>query len=300
MEAIIVIVGFLGAGKTTLLKKVVSEFLEKKWNPFIILNDYENANLDAQDFLQYLPQKQINALSGSCICCSGINELRVQVNNIPKRERGITLIEANGTTDATSLMGFLGVGMEDHFLPPVQIAVVDVRHWQKRGFDNELEANQVQVSSIIILNYVDQVEIERLVEVEQDLRSINSFATITHWNKLDITSFSELQPNNNETKKIDHHKTHWSSCSVELPAPIKESSLQYIVQNIPSNILRVKGCTRLDNDEHYSYFERTPTGEAFIRPYSGGAPITGPKILTIGPGSDPDKIKELIKSALES
>ena len=297
MEAIIVLVGFLGAGKTTLLKKLVAEFIEKKWQPFIILNDYENAYLDAQDFLQFLPEKQVNALSGSCICCSGISELRQQVNNIPSREKGIALIEANGTTDATSLMGFLGIGMEERFLPPVQIAVVDVRNWQKRELHNELESNQVQVASIIVLNYTESVDIERVVEVEQDLRNINSYATITHWDKLDITTFPELEQNNNDFEKMEHHKAHWASCSVELPDPIETDKLKKIVKDIPSHILRVKGCTRLDNDEQYSYFERTPNGDTFIRPYTAGVPITGPKILTIGPGSDPAMIKALIKKS---
>ena len=68
MEAIIAIVGFLGTGKTTLLKKIVKEFVDKEWQPNIILNDYENANIDAQDFLSFLNKDQVNALSGSCIC----------------------------------------------------------------------------------------------------------------------------------------------------------------------------------------------------------------------------------------
>ncbi len=294
MEAIIVIVGFLGAGKTTLLKEVVQSFLEKKWNPFLILNDYENANMDAQDFLKFLDPKQVNALSGSCICCSGVNELRDQVNRIPSRENGITLIEANGTTDAVSLMGFLGVGVDERFLPPVQIAVVDVRNWQKRGFDNELEANQVQVSSVIVLNYVDKVDIERLVQVEQDLRMINVTAIITHWDKLDITSFCKLNPSNNKAKKMEHNKSHWSSCSVDLPDPIDSVKLTKIIDSIPQEVLRVKGCTRVDDNKHYTHFERTPNGEVFVRPYNGGEPVTGPKLLTIGPGSDPEMLKNLI------
>ncbi|MCG8492277.1 MAG: hypothetical protein MI743_11725, partial [Sneathiellales bacterium] len=103
MEAIIVLVGFLGVGKTTLLRKLVRIYLDKGWSPNIILNDYENANLDAQQFFNLLPPDQVNALSGSCICCSGIGELREQVNSIPTRKNGITLIEANGTTDACEL-----------------------------------------------------------------------------------------------------------------------------------------------------------------------------------------------------
>jgi len=294
MEAIVAIVGFLGAGKTTLLKKVVKNYAKKKWNPFIILNDYENAQVDTQDFLSFLNPEQINALSGSCICCSGVQELRELVNNSKPREKGVTLIEANGTTDAVSLMGFLGVGVDKRFLPPVQIAVVDVRNWQKRGYNNELEANQVQVSSVIILNYTDQVNIERLVQVEQDIRNINLKATITHWDKFDISSIPELHPNiDPNAKKIDHHKTHWSSCSVDLPDPMTSDSLNEVLREIPSTILRVKGCTRLDNEEHYTHFERTPTGEVSMWAYHT-TPITGPKLVTIGPGSNPSEISELI------
>ena len=293
MEAIIVIVGFLGAGKTTLLKKLVKSYLEQKWNPFIILNDYENANIDGQDFLEFLEPKQVRALSGSCICCSGINELREQVNRIPSRAKGITLIEANGTTDAVSLMGFLGVGMEEHFLPPIQIAVVDVKDWQKRGMHNELESNQVQVSSLIILNFVGKVDIERVVQVEQDLRAINKNAIITHWDKLDVEELASLHPSDNAAKKMDHKKAHWSSCSIDLPDPMDSELLTRVIDRIPSDILRVKGCTRVDKNENYSHFERTPSGEVSVRPYRG-KPITGPKLLTIGPGSDPDMLKTLI------
>ena len=107
--------------------------MDEGWKPFILLNDYENAHIDSQHFLELLDPESISALSGSCICCSGMAELRSLVNAIPQRERGVTLIEANGTTDACELMGFLGVGLDDRFLPPVQISVVDARHWQERG-----------------------------------------------------------------------------------------------------------------------------------------------------------------------
>ena len=147
-ERLIVIVGYLGAGKTTLLKKIVTEAIKNQLSPFVILNDYENAQIDSQQFYNQLEAEQIKPLSGSCICCSGVVELRNFVNSIPHRENGITLIEANGTTDACSLMEFLGVGIKSQFSPPIQISVVDAMNWQKRGAQNELEANQIQVSQL--------------------------------------------------------------------------------------------------------------------------------------------------------
>lgn len=293
MEAIVVIVGFLGAGKTTLLKQVVKSYVDKKWNPFMILNDYENAEIDAKDFLSFLDEKQINTLSGSCICCSGVKDLIAQVNSVPPREKGITLIEANGTTDAVSLMGYLGGAMKEHFLPPVQIAVVDVRNWQKRGYNNELERNQVQVSSVIVLNFVDQVDILRLVEVEQDLQVANPQAIITHWDDLDMDSLPDLHPSENEAQKMEHHRAHWSSCTVDLPDPISKDRLHRIMDNLPDGILRVKGCVRVDGDELYSHFQKTPSGDMYMTQYDW-APNTGAKLLSIGPGSDPQALTDLI------
>ena len=173
MEPIIVIVGFLGAGKTTLLKKLIRNYLEDGWNPCMILNDYENAHFDAQQFLEFLEPQQVQALHGSCICCSGVFDLRNQINSIQPREHGVTFVEANGTTDAVQLMEFIGVGVREDFLPPVQISVVDVKNWQKRSFYNELEANQVQVSSLIVLNHIEAVSAKRIQEVSSDLLELN-------------------------------------------------------------------------------------------------------------------------------
>ncbi len=294
MEAIIVIVGFLGAGKTFLLKKLVSEYLSKGWKPYVILNDYENADLDAQQLQDSLDPSQIQAISGSCICCGGTRELRMQINAIPRRKNAITLIEANGTTDACSLMEILGVGLSEHFLPPIQVSVVDVRNWQARRSNNELEANQVQVSSMIVLNHSSSTSDQTIENVKNEVLKLNPTAIILLMEKLDIKILNGLYPSENTANKLEHAKSHYSSCSVDLPARIYSKHLQKILDLLPEGILRVKGCTKLDEDTYYSYFERVPSGEVYIRPYTGDL-ITGPKLLVIGPGSDPVGIAELIR-----
>lgn len=194
MEAIITVVGFLGAGKTTLLKHLMNNYVDKGWKPFVILNDYENAYLDAQQFINHLESQQVRALSGSCICCSGINELRDFINRIPMRVNGITLIEANGTSDACTLMSFLGVGLKERFLPPIQISVVDVKNWQKRAENNDLEVNQIQVSSLIVLTHIENVSIERKNIVIRELNKFNPTAEILYMNEIDVTLIPKLLP----------------------------------------------------------------------------------------------------------
>ena len=294
MEAIITIVGFLGSGKTTLLKYLTNSYIAKGWNPYIILNDYENAGLDVQQFIDCVVPNQIKALNGSCICCSGINELREFVNRIPERNNGITLIEANGTSDACSLMSFLGVGVNGRFLPPVQISVVDAKNWQNRGEHNELEANQIQVSSLIVLTHIENLKQERLNFVINDIQKINPQAEIINMNDINISLIPKLSPSKNEFKKLEHLKAHWSSASVDLPNLANTNTIYDICNAIPKSILRVKGCTQINNEINFTYFERTPDGKIFVRPFNG-EPTTGSKLLTIGPGSSPELLKKVIE-----
>ena len=297
MEAIITVVGFLGAGKTTVLKYLIERYTNKGWRPFVILNDYENASMDAQQFTKQIGLNSIKPLTGSCICCSGIEELRNTVNRIPERKNGITLIEANGTSDASSLMEFLGVGLHDRFLPPIQISVVDVKNWQQRGEHNELEANQIQVSSLLVLTHLEDVDENRKTQVIHELKKLNPVAKVLTMDSLDVLLLPELLPSKNTAQKFDHQKAHWASCSVDLPDLPNLKCIETICAALPKSILRVKGCTKIKGDTNYTYFERTPDSKVHIRPFNG-IPITGSKLLSIGPGSEPSVLKNAIHESI--
>ena len=295
-EAILVIVGFLGAGKTTVLKHLADSYMLEGWSPYILLNDYENAYLDVQQFKVQLTEKTIQGVSGSCICCDGIHVLREFVNKIPPRENGITLIEANGTTDACALAGFLGTGLNERFMPPVQLSVVNVKDWQQREAHNELEANQIQLSSVILLTHLDGTSKHRQLEVRNALQRINPTAKLMTLEELKIDVLSKLAPSNNDVKKLDHMKAHWSSCSVDLPELPHQRSIEVLCNHFPETILRIKGCVKIRGEAHYTYFERTPDGTIAIRPFNGIPPM-GPKILSIGLGSEPSLLHLAIQKA---
>ncbi len=300
MEPIITIVGFLGAGKTTLLKHLIRSCLKSEWSPFIILNDHANASLEIQQFDRWIEKRYLKALNGSCICCSGISELRDFVNNIPERNRGITLIEANGTSDACSLMGFLGVGIDNRFFPPIQVSVADLVNWQNRGEYNELEANQIQMSSLIVLTHTENISKKREEDVRKELHALNPTAQLTTMKKIDVLSLYGLTPSCNEAKKLNHLDSHWSSCSIDLPTLPDIECIYEICKMIPKTILRIKGCTKIGIDTHYTYFERIPNGKISIKPFNNGSPVTGPKLLIIGPGSKISLLTEVIGTSIMS
>jgi len=303
-ETILVLVGFLGAGKTTLLKELTDASFHLGFQPFVILNDYANADIEASILAEGSPERQVLALNGSCICCDGIGELRESVNSIKPREKGITIIEANGTSDVFRLMGFLGVGLNDRFEPPFQISVVDVKNWQSRGEHNELERNQVQTASAVILSHLDKADEQRVAEVKKSILELNPNTAFVSKQDLETLlkprqSINPQIATENKSSSFDHKKSHWASCSVDLPNLPHPKSIQKICDSIPDSVLRVKGCTKIGSEPEFTYFERTPDGEVYVRPCRS-VPTTGPKLLTIGPGSDPQSLSEIVNSALQA
>ena len=48
MPPLILIVGFLGSGKTTYLRRLLPELRGRGIDPHVIINDYQNARVDAE------------------------------------------------------------------------------------------------------------------------------------------------------------------------------------------------------------------------------------------------------------
>ena len=172
-----------------------------------------------------------------------------------------------------------------------------MKNWQQRGEHNALEANQIQVSSVLILTHLKNVHSNRKAQVIRELKKLNPSAKVLNMNRLGALLLPELVPSKNRAQKFEHQKAHWASCSVDLPDIPNTASIHAICAALPKSILRVKGCTRIQGDLNFTYFERTPSGEVHIRPFNG-IPITGSKLLSIGPGSTPALLENAIKKRI--
>ena len=197
-------------------------------------------------------------------------------------------------------MGFLGVGIDNRFLPPVQVSVADLVNWQNRGEYNELEANQIQMSSLIVLTHIENISKKRELGVRKELQALNPTAQITTMNKIDFSFIYGLNPSRIKAKKLNHLDAHWSSCSTDLPTLPDIECIYEICKLIPKTILRIKGCTKIGIDNHYTYFERVANGTISIKPFNNGSPITGPKLLIIGPDSKISLLTEVINTSIRS
>ncbi|MDP4792509.1 MAG: CobW-like GTP-binding protein, partial [Verrucomicrobiales bacterium] len=70
-KPLLFLTGFLGAGKTTLLRALLNEYRESGRSADVILNDFENAELDASTLPPgAAPIAPIAPIAPSCACCA--------------------------------------------------------------------------------------------------------------------------------------------------------------------------------------------------------------------------------------
>ena len=141
---IVIVSGYLGAGKTTFLREIIPQLVDTARPPYVILNDFSNAEVDAALLREVAPDVQ--AISGDCICCHSSQTLIERLEKIPPELNPIVFIEANGTTDPFPLIELLTLdtALIARFGPVYQITVINESRWQKRlfGWDKKIERAQ--------------------------------------------------------------------------------------------------------------------------------------------------------------
>lgn len=282
---LVLVVGFLGAGKTTFLRGLLPLLEARGLQPFVIINDYANARVDASSLAQ--EGRAVTPINGNCICCDSVIELMNVLLEIPPAGRRVVLIEANGTTDPTALIEHLLVNPElrRRFSPLLQVAIVDVKRWQKRHWHNELERLQVETASHILFTREDEVGEERFAAVRADIEWFNPKAA---WIKrqpfaLEIERLAEETPeqcfspaphpqaSSHEEHDLQHsHPEHthhdghrhqlahaFVGLEIDLPEPMEAEHLHRWLKSLPPEVLRVKGVVRLaEEPDRWFQFQR--------------------------------------------
>ena len=266
MTPLILIVGFLGAGKTTLLRQILPEITSAGLNPLVIINDYQNAQVDAL-LLKGL-SSSIQPISGSCVCCGSREELLLALKEISLDDRSILLIETNGTTDAESLIELLALASEtERFTRPVQISVVDAKRWQHRHWNDFLERNQTKTASFTLINRTDEVSAARSQEVLHALTELNPKGRVVKSDSLvdelvniyqevnaeKGTSSSKNAPLSPESQRAKHphephhheDQHHFASMEAYFSGPVAQKDLEHFMATLPREIIRSKGLVEL-------------------------------------------------------
>lgn len=178
MTPILLLSGFLGAGKTSLLRDLLPPLEENGITPHVILNDHQNARVDASSL--QAPGRAVKPLTGHCVCCDSLDSLREALASIADTPRQAVLLEASGSADPGTLLVQLSTAPEvrARFAPIIQVTLVNARRWQKRFWHNELERLQVRTASHLMVTWTDQVDEARRREVLAALEKLNPRATL--------------------------------------------------------------------------------------------------------------------------
>lgn len=257
---LIVISGFLGAGKTTLLCELLPQLTAAGVTPHVIINDYRNALVDASQ-MQGLA-RQVLPISGTCVCCDSRDELLDTLATLTCGPDSVLLMEANGTADMLELVEMLSADRRARrYSLPIQVGVVDAKRWQKRYWNNALEAAQMKTAGWLVITRGQEVSERRRAEVVEDLRTVQPKARLG--SMVDIRDFVVGMSRSAHTSPRrftlsphlgigraaphapvhhpQHHHHHFASMELTLPEFVTRQGLEDFLHALPAEVVRAKG-----------------------------------------------------------
>lgn len=312
--------GFLGAGKTTLLRSLLLSLKKEGKRADVILNDFANAELDAATLND--KAASVAPIAASCACCESLDELVALCQTAAAGQGEVLLVELNGTADPLALLeAFTLLEEKLPFFPRLQIGVVDVRHWGRRGEFGALERRQLETAGLWIPSHLDAVASERVEQVDAEVRALAPLACRVTAEALADAIIGELHevsqaapPSSGEIGSADlfrpptfspdeiHRLSHrFTGITLPLPVRVRRESIESLLLDLPPWVVRAKALVRLAEDPEARWlFQRTGADDL-------AAPIPVPEIrraspalVCVGPGLDPGFLRELVSARFGS
>ena len=317
MTPLILLVGFLGAGKTTYLREFLPQLRSRGLDPHVIINDYQNARVDAEQLRELAGS--IVPISGSCVCCGSREELTGAMSNFQHAPNRVLVIETNGTTDSGELIEILAIDPAlRSFTPPIQLSVIDGQRWQKRFWHNALELAQVRTAGYLFISRQEEIGPARQQKVEESLASHGLNAPRVDPAALaaeiaavagaveNIPARSDpAHPDGCACHHHEHHEPHdahhFASLQIDLPDVVSRRALETFLSRLPREVIRVKGLARLsESSEEYHVFQRVDDAATQWLPVGRVTRLSHPLVILIGPSIDPEPIRALSAGLFES
>lgn len=311
MTPLILLVGFLGSGKTTFLRQLLPALRVRGIDPHVIINDYQNARVDAE-LLRELADS-IVPISGSCVCCGSREELLGALDKFEHATNRVVVIETNGTTDSEELIELLSLEPSlGRFTLPIQLSVIDGQRWQKRFWHNALELEQARTAGFLFISRWEEIDASRREKVAESLahHHLHSTRVAPEAFAGEIETVLASVRDRPRREAAAHpaecncghhhephspHKTHaahhFASMQIDLPPTVSRSALTVFLDGLPREVIRVKGLARLaDSPDEFHVFQRVDDGATQWLPIGKTTRLSHPLAVLIGPGIEPEPI----------
>jgi len=321
MRPMLMLTGFLGAGKTTLLRSILKDLTSREHLADVILNDRENAQIDQEALRNHAAS--VAALTGSCVCCEGLDELCDMVTLASKSTHSVLLIELNGTADPLPLQESFTL-LEGKFAlqPRWQVCVIDARHFGKRKHFYGLEKLQLETASHYFISHNSKLTDSDNLELIEKIQAINprasratssilaeSLSNAIHKNRshsLPLTSTQPPQGHNSISPlpKPQLHDRHqlaheFTGCNIVFPDALDPDDVTNWIKRLPESVIRAKALITLTSErDRRILYERVGmevTSHSIPWSHLSKAPSSG---LFIGPDLNPDEILKLTRELL--
>jgi len=300
---IVILAGFLGAGKTTFLREILPRIAAGPRPPFVILNDFLNAEVDSASLREFT--NEIRAIAAGCVCCDAADGLVEALDAVPADLHPVVLIEANGTTDPYPLLEVITTDphLAGRFGPVRQVVVINETRWQKRLFpwDRRLERAQLQTASHISTNRGHKAPVKQQHRVREDIAAHNPRAIRTTPEDL----AAELAAGEKTALPAVGggtpigHSHHHAAARIAMPI-LTEDQLRHWLLALPRDILRIKGFAVLTNGG-VRHFQRTDDPGEPPAMMAGALPDgLEPCAILIGPRVDASAAAQLLESLTAS
>jgi G3E family GTPase len=305
----LMITGFLGAGKTTFMRSLLVDLHRRQIAADVILNDYENAEIDAGTLRG--DAASVEALAASCACCDGLAPLVDLAVAAGRSVNDLLVIELNGTADPLPLLeSFTLLESRLRFRPRWQVCVLDARQFPRSGNHGALESLQLQTASHFMLSHVEGLtELQRGSLLER-VRAVNPRASETDAGTMAESLAQAIARDQRLLSRVPPPATkpllpgpgrcgsrlahEFTGCQIFLPPTVKRAAMWAWLASLPPDVIRAKALATVTGEPGVRrLFERVGMelmGDPLEVPISEKVPSTG---ICIGPDLNPVEILEL-------